>query len=193
VSALLVCTGARADQQQPGELIDRLHTKLLEVMQNAESLGFSGRYNALEPVLSELFDHPVMAQVAVGQFWSTLTEAEQQKLVDVFRKFAIAEYASRFDGYSGQQFRTLAVEPGAKGTTVVKTEITKGKGDPIALTYLLLPDDNGGWRIIDVFLKGTISELAKRRSEYVSVMKRSGYAALIQAVERKTAALASGA
>ena len=43
----------------------------------------------------------------------------------------------------------------------------------------------GRWKIIDVFLKGTISEVATRRSEFASVLSRGGPEALIRQINAK--------
>jgi phospholipid transport system substrate-binding protein len=47
------------------------------------------------------------------------------------------------------------------------------------------------WKIIDVYLDGTVSELALRRSEFSSIVKREDFDALIAAIDEKTAKLAS--
>ena len=49
-----------------------------------------------------------------------------------------------------------------------------------------------GWKIIDVYLDGTVSELALRRSEFSGIVKRENFAALITALDAKVAKLASG-
>ena len=49
-----------------------------------------------------------------------------------------------------------------------------------------------GWRISDVFLSGTVSELALRRSEYGALMRREGFDALLAAVRKKIAAAEAG-
>ena len=46
-----------------------------------------------------------------------------------------------------------------------------------------------GWQIIDVFLSGTVSELATRRSEFSSVMRRGGAEALVDLLQKKAAQL----
>ena len=51
---------------------------------------------------------------------------------------------------------------------------------------------NGRWKIVDVYLDGTVSELALRRSEFSSIVKRESFDALIEAIDAKTAKLASG-
>ena len=45
-----------------------------------------------------------------------------------------------------------------------------------------------GWRVVDVQLKGTYSELATRRSEYSSILRRSGLTALLSEIPGKVAA-----
>ena len=41
--------------------------------------------------------------------------------------------------------------------------------------------------MIDVYLGGTVSELAMKRAEYTSVLERDGFDALVSALERKIA------
>jgi phospholipid transport system substrate-binding protein len=47
------------------------------------------------------------------------------------------------------------------------------------------------WRLIDVYLSGTVSELATRRSEFSAVLRRGGPEALVDALQQKTAELRS--
>ena len=46
------------------------------------------------------------------------------------------------------------------------------------------------WQVIDVYLSGTVSELATRRSEFSSVLRRGGPDALVELLQRKIAELA---
>ena len=76
------------------------------------------------------------------------------------------------------------------GDLIVKSQLVKSDGDPIELDYLM-HEDNGRWLIIDVYLSGTVSELATRRSEFSSVMRRGGPAALVQLLQQKAVELSS--
>src|SRR3989337_2710288 len=51
----------------PSAVIERLYAALLQSMQNADTLGFSGRYENLAPVLTEGFDLAFMARAAAGR------------------------------------------------------------------------------------------------------------------------------
>src|SRR3989304_3357532 len=94
--------------------VARVPAALLQSMQNAETLGFSGRYENLAPVLKDSFDLPFMVRVSVGQYWSGLDAGQQEKLADAFERFTGATYAGRFDGYSGARFEVGGGEPGPR-------------------------------------------------------------------------------
>lgn len=179
--------GAGADATQG---VEELHANLLEVMQNAEALGYQGRHDQLAPVLPRLFDLPFMAEKSIGRHWKTASEEERRLLVETFTRYMIANYAGRFSGYEGQSFETLAVEPSARGTLLVRTRLIDPTGDDVDLDYRLRKSD-GQWRIIDIYLDGTVSELALRRSEYSSLIKREGFEALLAALYERIETLAT--
>lgn len=175
--------------ETPENAIARLNGTLLNVMQNAESLGYQGRYDALSPVLTELYNFRFMAKVAVGGYWKSLSEAERDKLLDAFSRFSIATYASRFDGYSGEQFEVVSSEPSVHDTILVKTDLVKSNGEKIALNYLTR-DRGQGAQIIDVLLDARVSELARLRADYTSVIRRDSFASLIAIIEERIAQIA---
>ena len=171
------------------KVIETLYTSLLDVMQNAEKLGYRGRYDKLEPVLRRSYDFDLMAKVSLGGdegYWGKLDDKQKKTMIDAFSRMSISTYANRFDGYSGQKLEVQDVVEAPKSTLLVKTRIVRTTKDPVALNYLLR-DTGKDWRIIDVFAKGTISELAKNRSDYTSVMRLQGFEALIAALNAKVA------
>ncbi len=184
-AAVLIANAATAQQASPIQVIESLHGSLLKAMQNAKTLGFKGRYELLEPTVTHTFDLSRMAQVAVGRHWNNLNEAQRTRLKDVFSRFTAAEYATRFDGFSGQQFKILGQVEGERGSRLVRTTIGKPGDDPVEIVYLMMLDSEKNWRVVDVFLKGTISQLAEKRSQYVAVLDRQGFQGLIEALETK--------
>ena len=157
-------------------------------MKQATSLGFEGRYRRLQPAIEAAFNLPLMIRLAVGPQWNALTPQQQGRLLDSFRRFTVATYASSFDGYQGEHFEITGEAPPPTGGTLVQTRLVSPKDDPVELNYLLRQGD-AGWQIIDVFLSGTISELATRRAEFTSVLRRDGAAGLVGMLERKVAEL----
>ena len=114
-----------------------------------------------------------------------LLEDPKQKLIEAFSDFTIATYADRFNGYSGEKIEIKNKQDGPRGTKLVKTELVKQDGSVIKLNYLLRKNERG-WQIIDIFLKGSISELATKRSEYNATVKKNGLNGLIERIKEKT-------
>lgn len=173
------------------QAIDELHAALLDVMKNAQALGYEGRAAKLKPVIPRYFDVAFMAEKSVGQYWKSATEAERQRYLEAFLRFMVANYAGQFDGYTGQSFETLGEDPARMDTKIVRTKLIDPGDEDVELNYRMHQAD-GSWKIIDVYLDGTVSELALRRSEFSGIVKRESFDALITALDQKIAKLAAG-
>ena len=163
---------------------------LLTTMRNGPTLGQSGRYARLAPVVDRVFDVPSMTRLAIGPSWATLSPAQQQQLVEAFRHYVAATYADRFDSYSGQQLQVTGERP-YNGDVVVQTKIVKSDGDTTTLDYLMR-QNQGSWQVSDVYLDGTISQVAIQRSEFYSILRRDGVDGLVMALNRKVDLLGRG-
>ncbi|MGB0632639.1 MAG: ABC transporter substrate-binding protein [Alphaproteobacteria bacterium] len=198
IALSVIATGASAQSAtsaasgQPEAIIAGFNASLLNTMKNAGALGFRGRWQALAPPLTEVFHLPVMARIAVGTRWRKLNPDQQNRLVDSFSRLTIATYANRFDGWSGEKFEMRGMQNVRDKTVLVKTAIIRPNDEPVEINYLMRRFE-AGWRVIDVFLKQSYSELATKRSEYSSVLRREGFDALIRQIEQKITQYAAGA
>jgi phospholipid transport system substrate-binding protein len=182
----------------PVPIIRSFYEVLLSAMKDGPKIGFAGRRDRLAPAIRQTFDLPAMTRLMVGPQWTTIAPDIQKQLIDAFSAFSIATYANRFDDFSGEQFE-VQDEPVAiaNGDTIVKSSLILDKGgdppdksDQVELDYLMRRE-GGRWHVIDVYLSGTVSELATRRSEFSSVLRRDGAGALVELLQKRTAALAS--
>ena len=179
-------------QDGPKGAVAQLNGTLLDVMQAAETLGYQGRYERLDPVLRATFNFPVMARISIGRHWSKLDEAQQARMAETFARMSVATFAARFDGFSGERFEVLGEEEGLRKTILVRNQLVLPDGEVIPLNYLFRKA-KGGWRAVDVYLDAKFSELATKRSEYSAILGREGFDGLIAAIERKIEELKSGA
>ena len=154
-------------------------------MRNGAALGPHGRYAQIEPVVRRVFDIPFMTRLAVGPQWEQVSEAQRQEVSQAFQRYVAAIYAERFDSYSGERLQVTGEQPSAGGT-VITSQIVQSSGEPVHINYLMRND-----KIADVYLNGTISELATRRSEFSGILRTQGINGLITALNNKAAALAS--
>jgi phospholipid transport system substrate-binding protein len=189
LAALLFCLWApltsSAQATNAVTSIETLHEELLDVMRNAADLEYGGRTKKLTPVIPAHFDLAFMAEKAIGRrSWKAASETDQERYLTAFTRFMVANYAGRFDGFSGQSFKTVGEEPARSETILVKTQLIDPGQENIELNYRMrkVGDD---WKIIDVYMDGTVSELALRRSEFAAVVKRDGFDGLIAALDKK--------
>ncbi|MEZ5833114.1 MAG: ABC transporter substrate-binding protein [Dongiaceae bacterium] len=169
----------------PKAIVQTFYDALEETMKQGQELGFDGRYKKLEPVIRQTFDVPVMAKIAIGAAWTNFTADEKNRLLDAFDRYMVTTYASRFKAYKGQKFQVGDVKEPADNRVLVQTKIVKSNGEPVALNYLFRPDTDGGWKIIDVYLSGAISEMARMRSDFSATVTGGGADALVAALEKK--------
>jgi phospholipid transport system substrate-binding protein len=194
VMAALLCLGlaigsprAMTVGMNGGDTVRTLYSTLLNSMRNGPALGARGRYAQIEPVVRSVFDVPYMARLAVGPEWASLTPAQQQQVAQAFTRYIAAIYAERFDNYSGEQLQVVGEQPSAAGT-IITTRIVKSNGEPVQINYLVR-QNGGGWQIADVYLNGTISELATRRAEFASILRSQGINGLIGTLNAKADSL----
>ena len=176
----------------PVALVERLYATLLAVMKEAKKLSFDERYKRLAPAIEQAFDLGLMTRIAIGPGWAQIAADQQQRLTDVFSRYTISVYANRFDDFGGERFEVDAKPTASPNGVIVGSRILKANGEPVPLNYLMRQDGSGAWKVIDVYLSGTISELATRRSEFSTVLQRGGADALVQLIEQRSAALRAG-
>jgi len=127
--------------------------------------------------------------MAVGASWAATPDPKQHQAAEAFGRYITATWADRFDSYSGEKLEVTGAQPYAAGA-LVHTRIVKSNGEPVAIDYLMRRNGDV-WQVVDVYLTGTISELATRRSEFSSVLRSQGIDGLIAVLNRKAGMLIS--
>ena len=183
VLAGLLLPASPAAAAGSSEVIQQFYAQLLDTMKNAAQLGPKGRYQRLEPLVARTFDVPFMARLSIGPQWGSLTLDQKKRAAQAYARYVAATYATRFDGYSGERLEVLGEQKVRRGT-IVRSQIVKSDGEPVAINYLV-HDNAVGNQIRDVYLSGTISELATRRSEFATILRTGGIDGLIAALNKK--------
>jgi phospholipid transport system substrate-binding protein len=174
---------ASAAPASGSDTVQGLYDALLSTMKNGHTLGQSGRFVQLEPVIRRTFDVSTMARLSVGPSWAGLTESQRQQITESFGRYISAIYADRFDSYAGQKLQVTDEQPAAAGV-IVRSQIVKADGEPVKVDYLMRRNGDS-WLISDIYLDSAISEVATRRSEFAAILKSQGIDGLIAALNRK--------
>src|SRR6201994_4874495 len=166
-----------------GDTVQGLYDALLSTMKNARTLGQSGRFTQLAPVIRRTFDIASMARLSIGPSWTSLSDTQRLEATESFGRYISAIYANRFDSYNGQKLEVTGEQPAPSGV-MVRSQIIKASGEPVKVDYMMRRNGDG-WLISDIYLDGAISEVATRRSEFAAILRSDGIDGLVAALNRK--------
>ena len=166
------------------QVVEDFQTVLLEVMKQGPELGFSGRYEKLDVAIRNSHDLIKISRIVVGREWKKLTEEQQAKLVDVFTRLSISAYAYNFKEFSNESFRFVSEEETARGGIIIHSLLVIPDNKDVNFDYMMKKKGDS-WEIINIIANG-VSDLALKRSEYTSVLKRQGFDVLIAKINDKT-------
>jgi phospholipid transport system substrate-binding protein len=163
--------------------IQNYYQQLMPTIQQAARLSVRERDKRFSPVFAAVFDIPTMTRLAVGPAWKSFSAEQQAAVREAFARFIVADYASQIKDYSGESF---VVDPQTTpesrgGGEIVKTKLLQPNGRTVNINYLVR-----GERVIDIYLNGTISDLATRRDEFASIIAAGGAEALIRRLRDRT-------
>jgi len=191
LGALMAPWAARAADPDVSAPIAALNAGLIAAMRSGKGAPFPQRYAALLPVVDRAFDIGAVLQAVVGPRWAGLPPAQQAQLLDVFRKYTVATYVANFDGFGGERLDVLPDSRSLGADQVVATQIAPASGAPTRIDYVMRRTATG-WRAVDVYLNGTISQVAVQRSDFRSLLGTGDAGPLIASLQRKIADLSRG-
>ena len=177
-AALTVAGPALAQSDPAAAPVQALDDGLLAIMKGGSALGAAGRAAKIGPVVDQAFDVGLITRLSVGPDWVKVAPADQAALVAGMRRLTIAQYAANFSSYSGQSF-TIDPKIEARGADkLVRTTLATPKSDSVAIGYRVR-QSGGKWRIVDVYYRNAISQLATRRADFESIFAKGGAKLLI--------------
>jgi phospholipid transport system substrate-binding protein len=177
-------------EAQASRRIEAYYSQLMPTLKAAGSLSVGERDRRFGPAIRSAFDIATMARLATGPAWTKFSGAQQAAVREAFARFLVAEYAHQVSDYSGESFVVdPQTSPEARGGgEIVKTKLLQPGGRTVQINYLVR-----GGRVIDVYLNGTISDLATRRDEFASILAGGGGAdALVKTLRERTDSLLAG-
>ena len=166
--------------------IQTYYQELMPTIRQAGRLTVRERDKRFGPAITGAFDLATMTRLAVGPAWRNFSPEQKAAVQEAFTRFIVADYASQIKDYSGESFVVdPQTTPEARGGgEIVKTKLLQPGGRTVIINYLVR-----GGRVIDVYLNGTISDLATRRDEFGSLIASGGAEGLIKRLQERTQSL----
>ncbi len=146
------------------QAIEKLTDASLPVMEREQS--FRSLYRAN-------FDIPAIGRFVLGRYWRKARPEVRKDFLTAFEEVMAQGFAARFAGYADTTFEVVSVQALKRtGQFKVNSRISPTE-DEVYLVGWLVEHKNGQFRVLDVVSEG-VSMVLTLRSEYASVIKRSG-------------------
>ena len=137
-------------------------------------------------LLNDAFDLPRIARFTLGRYWRTATDAEKTEFVELFEKFVIQAYSTRFQDLSGKKLNVIQAREVSASQALVLSEILIPGKPAVKINWRVRSKDEAH-KIVDVMVEG-ISMSITQRDEFAAVIRQTGgkVDGLIEALRRKT-------
>ncbi len=189
ITASLAATlPAAAGDAAAEAFVNEISVKAIDIISN-KTLGRADRETAFGALLDANADMPKIAAFALGQYVRLPTPEQKAKYLTLVRTFVIKVYVTRLSDYHNEKLVVTGSQ--AKGTNqaLVDSQINFTNGrEPVKVTWWLVKDATGAYRIFDVNVVG-IWLAQEQRSSFTSVIANNGgkFDALINDLTTKVA------
>ena len=147
----------------------------------------AARSEAMDALIRSAFDVDFISRAVLGRYWRKLDAGQRERFRELFPEFVVEVYLPHIAKYSRDHLRVLGARPRGKRDVVVKSELLTDEGDWIEADWRTRSVGDG-IRIIDLSVAG-VSLLLVQRQEFEAVIRRDGFASLVeQLLERKNRA-----
>jgi len=146
-----------------------------------------GNEKKIAALLDETLDHQAIAEASLGSEWANRTDAEKAQFSDLLKTLVRRSYERNIKKTVSYNVDYTA-ETEKNGKMVVSTKaVSKSdkRADPLEIDYTLAQKD-GKWRIQDIKTDG-VSLVSSYRSQFMKIVKKDGFPALIQKMKDKIA------
>ena len=163
--------------KDPMMTVNFLHEGLKKINSNNNS----DLKNVLK-VINRTYDAEKMLKMIIGADWKNQENEKKKELIMVFKKYISKNYIKRFSKINDVSFINEKKEKISSDFFLVRSNLIF-KQEKISIDYLLSSKDNT-WKIFDVLLDGSISEIATKKSEFRIYIKEKKIDELIKALKK---------
>ena len=185
-----------AAKSAPEEVVQNLQKALIL---SSDIASFDERVEMLSPSVIQAHDFSAIARLVTGRHWRKLDVQQKEQFINVFTQLSIMNYAERFKDLAQSKFDYIETLEQPRNSIKIISTLTLDSDAhfsefsdkrEFAFEYILQAkkqDDqspNEPWKIINLIVDG-VSDLALKRSNYVSILNEQGFDSLITELNKK--------
>lgn len=178
----LVPTKASAAADAARDVIETVGLEVLDILKTGRSQ--EEKFEKLVVLLDDWIDLDLVARLILARHWRSADAAQQEEYLKLFRAYALDSLASKLHIYNGQEFEVVSSQPAGKRDALVKTLIFSDDRPPLHVDWRLREKDGGSFVAIDVIVE-SVSLIVTQRSEFGSVVERSGMDGLLKELRQR--------
>ncbi|MDP2752181.1 MAG: ABC transporter substrate-binding protein [Rhodocyclaceae bacterium] len=184
---------ATAQEISPDVLIKNITNEVLDIVRHDTDIRSGNTRKAIELIELKMAPHANftrMTSLAVGKDWRQTTADQRKILVDEFRTLLVRTYAKSLTEYRNQTpyFKPFKMHP-TETEVIVRTEVRQSGSKPIQLDYELEKQEDGEWKVFDIYVAG-ISLVTNYRNSFSQEISAGGIAGLIASLRTKNTQVA---
>ena len=168
-------------KNKPEDTILELHKGLIKIINGSTNI------NEIVLLIKSTYDTEKMMKMIVGNIWNKTSLDKKNKLLEVFETYIAKNYIKRFKKIKNVNFGNLEFKKINDNFIMIKTTLI-ASDKKVSLNYLLNLKESK-WKIFDVLLAGSVSEIATKKSEFSSFIKNGEIEPLIVALAKKNSML----
>ena len=155
--------------------VNELHENLIKISDktiNSDNLAM------IDDVVKNSYDLEKMGKIIIGIDWKQMDTKTQKEFINVFKRFISVNYFRRFNKINELHFEHQTVTNIEDKFKLARVILT-ADNEKLKIDYLL-SFKNEKWKIFDVLIDGSISEVATKKSDFKKIIKEEGVSGLVK-------------
>ena len=155
--------------------VNELHESLIKISNktiNSDNLAL------IDDVVKNSYDLEKMGKIIIGVDWKQMDTKSKKEFINVFKRFISVNYFRRFNKIDELDFEHQTVKVIGDKFKLARVILT-ADNEKLKMDYLL-GFKNEKWKIFDVLIDGSISEVATKKSDFKKIIKEEGVSGLVK-------------
>ena len=155
--------------------VNELHESLIKISNKTIN---SDNLELIDDVVKNSYDLEKMGKIIIGVDWKQMDTKSQKEFINVFKRFISVNYFRRFNKINELNFEHQTVKVIGDKFKLAGVILT-ADNEKLKIDYLL-GFKNEKWKIFDVLIDGSISEVATKKSDFKKIIKEEGVSGLVK-------------
>ena len=173
--SILVFYSETKSESKVLEGVNELHESLIKISNKTIN---SDNLTLIDDVVKNSYDLEKMGKIIIGVDWKQMDTKSKKEFINVFKRFISVNYFRRFNKINELDFKHQTVELIGDKFKLARVILT-ADNEKLKIDYLL-SFKNEKWKIFDVLIDGSISEVATKKSDFKKIIKEEGVSGLVK-------------